>query len=487
MTTILALSAVVGGCGSSNEKDGADKGNAGVLVVIPPVPEHVRRMAEDASLNPATDTFYVSQDGSIVVGKSSQRTPGPAGPAAEVVTFRWTAATGSVDLTSGAAAAPGEIKLSAPFCVAPDGTSMVLRVNRDMYRWTESSGLVKLSFPLVVGDPALADAACSVFVGTLQSSPGDGTTIERAVRWTESTGTVELGQVAGYTSTRATWVSRDGSVVFGSAYNETESEPFRWTEASGIVGLGRLPGSLECGRLSQSRMVADPDAKTLAGQCRTSSEPFFAGFVWTEDAGVRPTGAISDRVASSPTKVSADGSTVTGESSGVGDLFAFRWTQTGIVQLGPLPGDTHSVPVGARIMSFDGGVVTCLSGGRGFTPFAFRWSAAAGATALTPLPGDVATDAVDVSPDGTTVVGASYMDPSSITGTGVLWDQTGAVHRIVDEVLPEFEGTERDRHVELIPLRSAQIADERGKILYGTAVLEAERGPALRAWVARLR
>jgi hypothetical protein len=58
MTTILALSAVVGGCGSSNEKDGADEGNAGVLVVIPPVPEHVGRMAEDASLNPATDTFY---------------------------------------------------------------------------------------------------------------------------------------------------------------------------------------------------------------------------------------------------------------------------------------------------------------------------------------------------------------------------------------------------------------------------------------------
>jgi hypothetical protein len=172
---------------------------------------------------------------------------------------------------------------------------------------------------------------------------------------------------------------------------------------------------------------------------------------------------------------------------GVADLFAFSWTQTGVVQLGPLPGDTHSVPVGARIMSFDGEVVTCLSDRPGLTPHAFRWSAAAGATALTPLPGDVATNAVDVSPDGTTVVGASYMDPSSIPGTGVLWDQTGAVHRIVDEVLPEFEGTERDRHVELIPLHSAQIADERGKILYGTAVLEAERGPALRAWVARLR
>jgi hypothetical protein len=66
--------------------------------------------------------------------------------------------------------------------------------------------------------------------------------------------------------------------------------------------------------------------------------PNFAGFVWTEDAGVRQIGAISDGVASSPTQVSADGSTVTGESSGVGDLLAFRWTQTGIVQLGPLPG-----------------------------------------------------------------------------------------------------------------------------------------------------
>jgi hypothetical protein len=66
-----------------------------------------------------------------------------------------------------------------------------------MYHWTESSGLVKWSFPFDVGAPALADAACSVFVGALQSSPGNGTTIERAVRWTESTGTVELGQLAG--------------------------------------------------------------------------------------------------------------------------------------------------------------------------------------------------------------------------------------------------------------------------------------------------
>jgi uncharacterized membrane protein len=486
MAPILALSAAVGGCGTSHAKDGVDAGSAGVLIVIPPVPEQVRRMAEDASLNPATDTFYVSQDGSIVVGTSSQRTPGPAGPAADVVTYRWTAATGSVDVTSGAALPPGQVKLSAPFCVAQDGASMVLRVNQDMYRWTESSGLVKLSFPFPLGDPAIADESCSVFVGrTLQPAP-DGTTIERAARWTESTGAVDLGQLAGYTSMSATWVSRDGSVVFGSAYNDTESEPFRWTQATGIVGLGRLPGSLECGRLYQSVMVADPAAKTLAGQCRTSSDPFLAGFVWTEDAGMRPTGAISDRVASSPTQVSADGSTVMGDSFGVADLFAFRWTQAGIVPVGPLPGDAHSAPLGARTMSFDGGVVSGQSDDRQLSYRAFRWTAAAGATLLAPLPGDVASEPQDVSPDGTTVVGTSYTDPTTSPKTSVVWDQTGAVHRIVDEVGPEFEGIEADRRVELIPLYSAQIADERGKILYGTAVLDAERGPALRAWVARL-
>jgi uncharacterized membrane protein len=233
-------------------------------------------------------------------------------------------------------------------------------------------------------------------------------------------------------------------------------------------------------------MVADPDAKTLAGRCRTSSDPFFAGFVWTEGAGMRPTGAISDRVASSPTKVSADGSTVVGESFGVADLFAFRWTQAGIIAVGPLPGDVHSAPFGARTMSFDGGVVSGLSDDRQLSYRAFRWTAAAGAIALAPRPGDVATEPQDVSPDGTTVVGASYPATDPAPKTGVFWDQTGAVHRIVDEVGPQFEGIEADRRVELIPLRSAQIADERGKILYGTAVLDAERGPALRAWVARL-
>ena len=79
------------------------------------------------------------------------------------------------------------------------------------------------------------------------------------------------------------------------------------------------------------------------------------------------------------------------------------------------------------------------------------------------------------------MVGESYADRPS--GTGVLWDQTGAVHRIVDEVLPEFDGIQSDRRVELIPLRGALIADERGNVLYGSAM----RGPTLRAWVARLQ
>lgn len=493
IAALLALSALVGACGKTgNDRpttpQDANTAPAG-LVVIPPVPEQLSRMAADASLNAGTDAFYVSDDGSIVVGRSSQRTPGPAGPPADVVTYRWTAASGSVDLTSGAAVAPGAVKLSAPLCVAADGSAVVLTVNQDAYRWTQSSGSVKLSFPFAVGDPFLADASCTVFVGRVQSAGGDGAPLERAVRWTESAGVVELGQLAAYNSTHATGISRDGSVVFGSAYNGAESEPFRWTEATGIVGLGRLPGSLECGRANQDRLVADPDAMTIAGQCRSSSsDPTFSGFVWTEALGMKAIGALADGVASAPTQVSADGSTVAGESSGVGDLFDFRWTQAGLAAVGPLPGDAISVlPAATRLMSFDGGVVTGLSGDRGLTPRAFRWTAAAGPTALAALPGDVATDVVDVSPDGTTVVGASYANlESESSKTSVLWDEMGTVHRLVDEVPPEFEGSENDRRVELISLGRAQIADDHGKVLYGTAVLAAERGPALRAWVARL-
>ncbi len=65
-----------------------------------------------------------------------------------------------------------------------------------------------------------------------------------AFRWTEAGGMQNLGTLPDHLSSQATAISRDGSVVVGSAYTPAgDSNAFVWTAQGGMAMLPPLPGS----------------------------------------------------------------------------------------------------------------------------------------------------------------------------------------------------------------------------------------------------
>ncbi len=102
-----------------------------------------------------------------------------------------------------------------------------------LFRWSEATGLEGLG-------PAIGSAISndgSVIVGRGSGgSAGSG-----AVRWTETTGLVDLGTLGTIGLTQAEDVSADGSVAVGISAG---GQAFKWTESTGMVALPGLSGSI---------------------------------------------------------------------------------------------------------------------------------------------------------------------------------------------------------------------------------------------------
>src|SRR5262245_5801291 len=84
-------------------------------------------------------------------------------------------------------------------------------------------------------EASAVSSRASAIVGT---TPDTG----EAFRWTSATGATGLGFLAGFTSSFATTVSADGSIVAGFSSDGSTIQGFAWTQASGMTGLGRPNG-----------------------------------------------------------------------------------------------------------------------------------------------------------------------------------------------------------------------------------------------------
>lgn len=212
----------------------------------------------------------------------------------------------------------------------------------------------------------------------------------------------------GQTGSTAVDVSADGSVVVGDSYSDRGREPFRWTSSTGMVGLGGFPGA---SRVNGVSTALSSDGNVVVGQgFDNQGNP--QAFRWTEATGVMGLGFLpstSTYPVSVAEDVSGDGSVVVGRSNiSASDPGAFRWTQaTGIEFLGDLPGKrVRSV---ATAISQDGNVIVGESESD-LGAQAFRWTAQNG---MVPLDqGDFVSirDVVDVSTDGTVIVGDGIVD-----------------------------------------------------------------------------
>jgi uncharacterized membrane protein len=303
------------------------------------------------------------------------------------------------------------------------------------FRWTETAGVKPLGFlgnHQGAGTLAVSADGTAV-VGTAPLGPS---TKRQPSRWTESGGMMGLG--VGNFEFDEIWtagVSGDGSVVAGGVRQLSAAGirmgAFRWAEGSGMTDLDTPAGAFGATATNVSA-----DGSTIIGDSFNDDFTRTKAFRWTERTGSVHLDGRPDAVTSA-LFVSNDGSVIVGVAGAQGVDIAFRWTErTGFVALGPLGGFTHSRPTG---MSADGSVVVgvCTSPDKGpLDRMAFHWEDGR-ITALPLFPRDIpyrGNQAVGVSSDGSTVVGLDEAWTGENTGgyssDVVVWKAQGCPTRV---------------------------------------------------------
>jgi probable HAF family extracellular repeat protein len=209
----------------------------------------------------------------------------------------------------------------------------------------------------------------------------------------------------GHVSSGAYGLSADGSTVVGFSRSSLDNEAIRWTHAGGMQGLGFLPHSGISTPASRALGVSG-DGSVISGWSDSTVNSVLAirAFRWTESTGMTylpsvppaETGGIAHDVSNSGTAIAGFHGTPSGDE-------AYRWTSSGLVGLGDLPGsDFHSRGLG---MSGDGDTVVGYSRSSNGSE-AFGWTASSGISGLGDLPGgQFWSQAEDASSDGSVIVG----------------------------------------------------------------------------------
>jgi len=256
----------------------------------------------------------------------------------------------------------------------------------------------------------------SVVVGGSDTTSGQ----QEAFRWTASEGMVGLGSLAAGGTSEALGVSADGAVVVGGSSSplQPRGEAFRWTASDGMVGLGFLPGFPR----SLASAVSG-DGSVVVGTSLLAGPGSVQAFRWTSGGGMVGLGdLVGGAFQSSAYDISADGSVVVGQGDSGTFHEAFLWTsEGGMVGLG-------GKPSGAGGVSDDGAVVVGFSGSQ-----AFRWTASEGMVGLGNPPSLVSSYAIDVSADGSVVVGFAA-EPTTSVRRAFIWDASHGM-RLLQEVL----------------------------------------------------
>lgn len=252
---------------------------------------------------------------------------------------------------------------------------------------------------------------------------GDGGTIVgashtasglRPFYWTQATGFTALDIGSSATSAMATEVSTDGSSISGFAMVSGVEQAFYWQLGDSEI---RLLGTLG-GAYSYTNAISG-DGTTVVGQSTTLSVTVTThGFVWQSATGMIDVGVLDGGAISYATHVSNDGAAVGVLSETGSGWHAARWTEAGLEDLGTL-GGTYSE---LRAMDDDGNVIVGISSTDAGINQAFRWTAGTSSDSGTMVSlhssAFIASDANDVSSDGSVVVGtASLTEASSGPGS----------------------------------------------------------------------
>jgi uncharacterized repeat protein (TIGR02543 family) len=295
---------------------------------------------------------------------------------------------------------PGQTN-SIGACISPDGQVACAVSGSPLttpFRWTTQGGAQSLGY-LSGGTfsyPTGVNSNGSVIVGWGNINASQN----RAFRWTQANGMQSLGLLLGGTNSYASGVNSDGTVIVGIGDTTSGTRAFRWTQAGGLQDLGSLGTNSYATAVSAngSIVVGNSDQKA---------------FKWTQSSGMQNLGALPGNTSSSARDISADGSVIVGYSQLSTTSTPVRWTLSGGIQsLGRL--DTSHNQAHASAVSADGSIIVGSSGSSGFN--AFLWTETEGIkdlkTHLESLGLDLTmwrlTDAIGISDDGDTIIGAGY-------------------------------------------------------------------------------
>jgi probable HAF family extracellular repeat protein len=207
-------------------------------------PTPTNRVSLQPSLPTASGSgTNLSRDGSCAVGYQD------SGFFTFIHAFRWTQATGPVDL--GTLDPPNNASRSS-FATDTNQDCSVVVGDSDVtaggvqhaFRWT-SGGMVDLGVPTGGGPISRALGVSSngtVIVGDADFPGAGGFPRRGAFRWTTG-GFQDLGSLQQNTLALATALSGDGAVVVGWSGTTTSSRAFRWTtQTQTMEPIGPLPG-----------------------------------------------------------------------------------------------------------------------------------------------------------------------------------------------------------------------------------------------------
>lgn len=265
------------------------------------------------------------------------------------------------------------------------------------------------------------------------SISGDGNTVTgfgisaqgfEAYKWTQSGGITGIGELPGGGFESDGWgVSQNGNFIVGVSKSTNGFEAFRWTSGT-MAGLGDLAG----GTFSSIAFDVSDDGSVVVGRGNSGSSEAFRWQSGTMTGlGFLPGGSIKFSQANA---VSADGSTVVGNSISSSGNEAFSWSSGSLTGLGDLPGGSFAST--ANDISADGTVI--VGQGASITGDEASLWIAGKMFGLGDLPGSfVAATATATSLDGSVIVGnGTTGTEASPVSEAFIWDEIHGMRNLKD-------------------------------------------------------
>jgi hypothetical protein len=429
--------------------------------LVEPLPAHVD-VARAPGGSAWTSVIAVSENGPTVFGISYGSSDSAAIPRAELIRFTPDTGTVGLGVPPGVGTGSGGYRLAAS---SADGNVLFVlwdqldvdpTTNR-LLRWTETTGLVELVPPIPVEGFQRVflseDGAVAVMQTLVEGSA-------RAFRYTEALGFEYVGPIDGFDSVQPRYLSRDGGTIIGfasigrSCQDDCSTDVISFRLTDGQAERLGPPAGLKCAAGGVGDTSRGP---VIATVCDGSPYAYEEGAGWQRLAGL-PLNATSQSLG-----LSRDGSSIFGTIGDAPGVQAWRWRWTGeLTTLHTAQG------LWLGTVNEDGTVATGqIYGPEGWD--GFLWVEGAGVTLLPGLVPSSMSDAGDriVGPDHTRA--SPEAPPALIARNGTQMP----LHRALAAA---------GAHPGDAVLTSALITPS-GELLHGDATLP---GVGIRAWVARL-